>query len=331
MRTRQQEQRLREGAKALQAPSANGGSSVLHDPGRPIRQSPTAAKMRHNGRLSGKAVKRRRIECVRQQAQAQRLASFQAQKPLTDEDRLRFGRHLFRASRNGKVEDVRTVLNEPRIRGPPCDQMTIDFPNHEGATSLFVACHCGHDEVVRVLLEAKAAVDKPMNDDSTPTYISAEYGHIKCLEILIEFKADINLPERDGATPLHIAAHANNPQVVQTLVQAKAVVDQEARGGNSPLYTAAQAGNLEVVEALLNSGAQIDKARQDGSTPLHMSSQRGHEGVVTTLLERKASVNHLAEPSKATALHVAAGQGHHDLVKLLLSHGADSALRLAQT
>jgi hypothetical protein len=149
------------------------------------------------------------------------------------------------------------------------------------------------------------------------------------LEILIEFKADINIPERDGATPLHIAAFANCPKVVQRLVAAKAVVDKEARVGNSPLYTAAQAGNLEAVEALLNSGALVDKARQDGSTPLHMASQRGHEGVVTTLLQRKASVNHLAEPSKATALHVAAGQGHPNLVKLLLAHGANSVLRLA--
>ena len=59
-----------------------------------------------------------------------------------------------------------------------------------------------------------------------------------------------------------------------------------------------------------------------------MRSQNNHETLVTELLKRGAAVNIYAQGK--TALHFAVLLGHSNCSALLLRHGADASLRVAE-
>ena len=45
------------------------------------------------------------------------------------------------------------------------------------STPLHIACHKGHEAVVRVLLDRGASIDQAENDGATPLHIACHKGH----------------------------------------------------------------------------------------------------------------------------------------------------------
>jgi len=94
-------------------------------------------------------------------------------------------------------------------------------------TALIAAAHLGHDEVVRVLIAAKAPLDHVNNLGWTALIESIVLGdggkrHIACLEALVKAGANVNIADRAGATPLTLAKGRGYKEMVKILEAAGA-------------------------------------------------------------------------------------------------------------
>ena len=94
-------------------------------------------------------------------------------------------------------------------------------------TALIAAAHLGHDEVVRVLIAAKAPLDHVNNLGWTALIESIVLGdggkrHVATLAALVQAGANVNLADRNGATPLALAKGRGYSEMVKILEAADA-------------------------------------------------------------------------------------------------------------
>jgi uncharacterized protein len=94
-------------------------------------------------------------------------------------------------------------------------------------TALIAAAHLGHDEVVRMLLAAKAPLDHVNNLGWTALIESIVLGdggkrHVACLTALVQAGANVNLADRGGNSPLTLARSRNFTEMAKILEQAGA-------------------------------------------------------------------------------------------------------------
>jgi hypothetical protein len=94
-------------------------------------------------------------------------------------------------------------------------------------TALIAAAHLGHDEVVRLLIDAKAPLDHVNNLGWTALIESIVLGdggkrHIATLKALVKAGADVKIADRAGATPLTLAKARGYTEMVKILEAADA-------------------------------------------------------------------------------------------------------------
>ena len=109
--------------------------------------------------------------------------------------------------------------------GGGCRAGNITSP-YDG-TALIAAAHLGHDEVVRVLIAAKAPLDHVNNLHWTATIESIVLGnggkrHIATLEALVKAGANLALADSAGNTPLTLAKRRGYTEMVAILEAAGA-------------------------------------------------------------------------------------------------------------
>ena len=94
-------------------------------------------------------------------------------------------------------------------------------------TALIAAAHLGHDEVVRMLIGAKAPLDHVNNLGWTALIESIVLGdggkrHTASLEALVKAGANVNIADRGGQTPLTLAKRRGYAEMVAILEKAGA-------------------------------------------------------------------------------------------------------------
>ncbi|MFN3656254.1 MAG: ankyrin repeat domain-containing protein [Pseudolabrys sp.] len=94
-------------------------------------------------------------------------------------------------------------------------------------TALIAAAHLGHDEVVRMLIAAKAPLDHVNNLHWTALIESIVLGdggkrHVATLDALVKAGASLALTDRAGATPLTLAKARGYKEMVAILEKAGA-------------------------------------------------------------------------------------------------------------
>jgi ankyrin repeat protein len=94
-------------------------------------------------------------------------------------------------------------------------------------TALIAAAHLGHDEIVRILIAAKAPLDHVNNLGWTAVIESIVLGdggkrHIATLQALAEAGANVNIADRSGSTPLSLAKRRGYGEMVAILQKAGA-------------------------------------------------------------------------------------------------------------
>ncbi len=94
-------------------------------------------------------------------------------------------------------------------------------------TALIAAAHLGHDEVVRILIVAKAPLDHVNNLGWTALIESIVLGnggprHVATLKALVDAGANVNLADRGGTTPLGLAKARGYAPMVAILTTAGA-------------------------------------------------------------------------------------------------------------
>ncbi|MCW5690470.1 MAG: ankyrin repeat domain-containing protein [Pseudolabrys sp.] len=106
-----------------------------------------------------------------------------------------------------------------------CKATNITSPYH--GTALIAAAHLGHDEVVRMLIAAKAPLDHVNNLGWTALIESIVLGqggarHTATLKALVEAGANVNIADRSGATPLTLTKNRGYADMVAILEKAGA-------------------------------------------------------------------------------------------------------------
>jgi ankyrin repeat protein len=94
-------------------------------------------------------------------------------------------------------------------------------------TALIAAAHLGHDEVVKLLIDAGAPLDHVNNLGWTALIESIVLGqggarHIATLTALVRAGANVNLADRNGQSPLQLAQQRRYQAMIAILEQAGA-------------------------------------------------------------------------------------------------------------
>jgi ankyrin repeat protein len=106
-----------------------------------------------------------------------------------------------------------------------CKATNVTSP-YQG-TALIAAAHLGHDEVVRMLIAAKAPLDHVNNLGWTALIESIVLGdggkrHTATLKALVDAGANVNLADRSGDTPLTLAKKRGFSEMAKILESARA-------------------------------------------------------------------------------------------------------------
>ena len=196
-------------------------------------------------------------------------------------------------------------------------QTQPDMPDtHYGRTALSWAAGSGHEGVVRLLLASR------YND---PGCMGCRWGKRPQVMSLLFGKKYVNpdRPDGGGRTPLSRAAENGYDGVVKLLLGREEVSpDNPDSCGLTPLSWAAKSGQAGVVELLLGcEEVSPDKPDDRGQTPLSWAAKNGHGGVVELLLGREDISPHRPDNRGRSPLSWAAWSGHDGVVGLLLKQG----------
>ncbi|KAL3984752.1 KAP P-loop domain family protein [Acanthocheilonema viteae] len=219
---------------------------------------------------------------------------------------------LIVAARTGQVDIVRDFIND----------FDLEDTDADGWTALLDAAYMGHEEVVKILLEAGAAVNYSDMLGWSPLMWAVYKNHYACAQLLIQFKAYVNLiDEEDSLTPLIVAAGRGYVTLVELLISAGAEVNACDKFGSTALIWAARKGCKPIVELLLNSGAELDAVGMYGSTALMMAARGNFIGVVKLILLKEPNIN-IVDQNGLSALAIAAREGYVEIASMFIQHGA---------
>lgn len=213
-------------------------------------------------------------------------------------------------------------------------------------TALLYAIEDGHEEIVKVLLQAGAdALDKDLplawaamaekteiakllldhgaafelkNFGETPLSVAARYGKDSMVKLFIERGADIEAKDNSGRTPLSLA---KTEEVAKTLIDAGADVNSEDNHGRSPLCWAT---DFAVIQLLLDAKANVNSGREVGRTPLIIAVKQSLPEKTRLLLQHGAEVDARDRRSRTSLLITAKSEDpNKHIMQFLLDNGAD--------
>ena len=248
---------------------------------------------------------------------------------LTSEDFVRKGRSVFHQAILDDERRLIISIQEGDTRGVRRLLLTKMLNVYcTLPTSLHMAVRAGHNDMVKLLIDAGADPKKEdvHNFNQTPVHMAAKQGHTDVVKLLIDAGADPSKEDCLHQTPLSLAAAWGHTDVVKLLID-----NMGDKWKETPLHflhMVARVGHADVAGAHSCNHAHaglICKMRYD-PTPLHLAAARGHADVVKLLIDAGADLNK-GDMHNNTPLHLAAARGHADVVKLLIDAGADLSKR----
>ena len=212
-----------------------------------------------------------------------------------------------------------------------------------GQTALMWASARRHPEMMQLLISKGADVNarsidrdyqrhvtaegRPKNLDSgglTPLLYAARENCMACVDVLLKNKADIDLPDPDGVSPLLVAIMNANWDLAKQLIAAGADVNQWDIFGEAPLFTAIDLRNASTADGRRS----IRRTRRTALAIVQLLLERGANPNMQ-LFFKPANVRGATNTRGATPLIRAATNGDLEVVKLLLEHGADATVYMA--
>ncbi|KAK3174034.1 hypothetical protein OEA41_001278 [Lepraria neglecta] len=197
--------------------------------------------------------------------------------------------------------------------------------------ALKAASNKGHLNVVKLLLDAVAAIDGHEKDDytreDTVTALqqAAWNGHLDITQLLLNKGADVNAQDPWGTTALHCEAWKGYTPMLKLLLDNGADPETQDGAGGSALHFAAYAGQEEVIRMLLDYGARVD-AKAAFHTFVQKSPKVEELGASDKEVFGEAAWLEDRDEGRCpgrTPLHEAAWAGKTGAVRLLVERGAD--------
>src|SRR5215468_4007044 len=242
---------------------------------------------------------------------------------------------LMAVARTGNVEAAELLVKHGA---------KVDAREHWGGqTALMWASARRHPQMMQFLISKGADVNarsinrdyqrhvtaegRPKSLDSgglTPLLYAARENCLGCVDVLVRNSADINLPDPDGVSPLLVAIMNANWDLAKQLILAGADVNEWDMYGEAPLFTA-----IGLRNQVSGGHASIDPLNQtDGITVVGMLLEHGANPNMQ-LFFRPANVRGSTNTRGSTPLIRAATNADLEVMKLMLEHGADARLIMA--
>lgn len=205
-------------------------------------------------------------------------------------------------------------------------QLMGKSPQGDRWTALMLAAQGGETDVVKLLLDRKAAINVQNKGGSTALSLAAEEGHIGVVRLLLQHDANVSIAAFDSDTSLSdtalsLASQASHTEIVNMLLDRGANVNRIDNNGYTPLYWAVYEGDLEMVKILLSHGAKAGTKGKNVRSPLSEAAFSGQYAITKALINSGADANAVAD-SGVTPLCTAEMMGHPDIVALLKKAGA---------
>jgi len=175
---------------------------------------------------------------------------------------------LFSASKQGKIEKVRTILLDS-------NHFLLSIGDRKGYSALHWASANGHLPVVEALVKAGARVNLPDDQGCTPLHVASRNGNSDIVKFLLQKRADIDAHDALGFTPLHWSVVRGHLTVAKALIRSSANVDALDINGTLAIHWAARRGHRDLVELLIvDGGSRVDQKDGSGMTPETWASKR---------------------------------------------------------
>jgi ankyrin repeat protein len=222
----------------------------------------------------------------------------------TEADLAALNHALRLAAADGRAIDVLTKLSEGADVNSKGRPDTDKYGN-----ALQAASANGHNQVVRILLRARADVDIGGGKYGYPLVAASNKGHLEIVQLLIDSKASIWACHPWYGSALHTALKRDHVDIVRFLLKKGAVPDRSA------IEIAAAAGDHYAVRLLLK------EARDLRTFAIECAAEHGNHNIVRSLL-RKIGRTEAEMKWYGAALVAASTNGQDNMVALLLGRGS---------
>lgn len=175
--------------------------------------------------------------------------------------------------------------------------------------------HSDMDEVNKLLRQG-VSVDLPEDDGTTALYVAVESEEYEMVLRLLRAGANANALRENGENILFTLDDDDDVELVQLLIRSGAKANQVSKDGNTPLMRFAEWDEEELIGALLENGAQVNAQNAEGLTALMIAAREGNPETVKALLAAGADL-HLRNHGRETALQIAIEADEEECADLL--------------
>ncbi len=226
---------------------------------------------------------------------------------------------LYRAASEGNLVTVKAAL------ASGANVNAKDPENRQTALMGAIAASSDSEEIVKLLIKAKASMNAQNNSGQTALFIACFLNKKQTAEILIAAGSNVDIAEKAKVTPLMGVSMQGFTEIARLLITAKAQLNTRDANGSTALLYAAANGHAEVTQLLVDQKAAIELSTNDGLTALAAAAKHGHYDTLKVLMAAKANVNASDRSGFSPLMHAVVNR-HTDIVIILLEGNADLSL-----
>ncbi len=204
------------------------------------------------------------------------------------------------------------------------EAMMISVKTGSSSSGLIIAAYEGDSEMVQKFLAKKVDLNVQNEAGMTALMVAVDKGHADIVKILLDAGAALDIVDKagygsmNGETALCMASRKNIPEIVVDLLKHKADVDAPC----GAVEEAAKAGSAEIVNLLANAGADMTDRFAGHWRALFVVTESGNAEIAQILLGHGTPVD-MRDGMDSTALMVASGKGNLEVIRILVEHKAD--------
>lgn len=179
---------------------------------------------------------------------------------------------LIEASRENDLTTVRRIMRKP-------GGVNINYRNNLGESAILLAASGGHTEILKILIEHTCYINNPNGILLRPLHLACKGDHLNVVKLLLNAGAAIDVKTSDGFRPIDFANY--NTPVHQILYRHAPGVEYKVEEPSEglpevPDYALAQMGIVKKAKA--SSGKKGKKGKKGGKKGKKGGKKVGKKG-----------------------------------------------------